>query len=224
MKNNSKRFILSTSLLAFLLASASALASPSGPYVVGEVGLGLITKGEINQLIPANSGSDVYLLPRLTSRSTLSERIAIGNYFSQPDSVTSIGIELGYNHLNQLNSNAGATIAGRAAEAALKTNAWSTTFEGIASFDVFTNTSFFAKLGLGYADITRSITLTNNPVPIYPDNDIQESSGLGIAGGAGFQFALGPNVAIRLEGDTFAGENNLSYTQGLAGLVVGFQM
>ena len=152
---------------------------------------------------------------------SLNERIAIGYYLQQLDSLTAVGIEIGYNYFNPLTSHANAIIAGQETTVTQRTTAWSTTIDAIASFDVFNDsTAFFTKLGLGYASIQRDITISGAPVST---TDAGNKSGVGVSGGMGFQFALTQNLAFRIEADGLLGEKHVSYFQGLAGFALAFK-
>ena len=204
-------------LAPLCLFSTNALAVPSGPYVVGEAGGGFVSYSKLNGFANIDKAPAL----RQSMGPDLNERIAIGDYMQHLDSLTAVGIEMGYNYFNPLNSHSSEIIAGQRTLSTQTTKAWSTTVEGIASFDVFNDsTAFFTKLGIGYASIQRNITTTGTPISTTGTGN---KSGIGVSGGMGFQFTLTQNLAFRVEADGLVGEEHVNYFQGLAGFVLGFK-
>ena len=189
--------------------------APSGLYVVGEAGLGRLHDnklGTLNTSIPASLGQK--------TSNELMEHFAVGDYFMNPDSITAVGGELGFNYFNKLHSNVNGILDTTRTTATQDTTAWSATAEGIASFNIIGNSvALFGKLGLGYAKIQRNIDITNQSLSLSGKDN---HAGVGLAGGGGLRFRLTQNVALRTEVDGFTGENHTNYVAGLAGIEFNF--
>lgn len=227
MSINFKKFLtLTCTIVAACLFLSNTYANswpvyaPTGIYLVGEAGLGWITNNKLKDLTPVSQGSVTFAEPKQEMSDSLAEHVAIGDYMMNPDSITAVGLELGFTHFNRLKSTVSTSIDGVKTTGSQDTTAWSTTLEGIASFNIVGNSmALFGKLGLGYANIKRSVIIVGAPaINVDKTND----SGVGIAGGIGLRFALTKNIALRVEGDGFTGGGHTNYVAGLAGVELNF--
>jgi len=194
--------------------------APHGVYIIAEAGVGFITNNKLKGFNPVTIDKTLYAKPAQKMSGVMAEHLAIGDYLMNPDSITAIGLELGFNHFSKLNSNVTNSIHGNTTSGTQQTTAWSTTLDAIASFNIIGDSvAFFGKLGLGYAHIKRDFSITT----VLPTTvDKSNNSSIGVSGGMGLRFALNKNIAFRVEADGFTGESHASYLTGLAGIEIDF--
>ncbi|WP_423062452.1 outer membrane protein [Candidiatus Paracoxiella cheracis] len=194
--------------------------APNGFYVVGEAGLGYVTNNKLKNLSSVSSDGVIYARPNQKMSGVFTQHLAVGDYLINPDSITAVGFELGFTNFSKVKSSVATSLNGVNTTGTQETTAWSATLESIASFNIIGNSvALFGKLGLGYANIKRSLALTDK-TPITADK--QNNSSVGIAGGLGLRFALTQNIALRLETDGFTDGGHANYVAGLAGVEFDF--
>lgn len=194
--------------------------APNGAYIVGEAGLGYVTANKLTGLKLVSSNGTVYAEARQKMSGAFTQHLAVGDYLINPDSITAVGFELGFTNFSKVKSNVTAPLNGVNTTGSQETTAWSATLESIASFNIIGNSvALFGKLGLGYANIKRSLALTGT-APISAEK--QNNSSVGIAGGLGLRFALTQNIAFRVETDGFTSGGRANYVAGLAGVEFDF--
>ncbi|MCH9769514.1 MAG: hypothetical protein K0U12_01410 [Gammaproteobacteria bacterium] len=104
-----------------------------------------------------------------------------------------------------------------------KVRAWAADLEGVFTQALTSRLSYFLKLGAGYERINEKVTnavdLANDPSNSgIPATENFDRSGFGVAGGAGFTYALTRNLNWRVQMDALKGGKGIGYVSATTGL------
>lgn len=221
--------------LAIAIIVPPVMAAPIGPYIMVGGGAAFLSGNQLASTTITQHELSIYTTSYSISYSQKSLfnyviNGAFGYYFSHdPAATRAYGIEVGYNYFAPSKSQVDNALTipfvkqPYPVTTTENTSTMSGDVVGVFSQDLGRHTSLILKLGAGYEYRTQQLTNVISGLPAqFPSEQKQSASGIGVAGGVGFQYNFSKHVAARIEFDGLMGGKHIGYGDGLLGLVFTF--